>query len=191
MTLERAQIPDGLGYLLCIRISPGHPHCQGSRTDFHILIIHIEVNNNVVFSIFYTLKPYDICDLRVDFTNQLVDMVTFQNLPGPEQSMNLGGFYNTMCTSLCSSYVFIRPLFHPHWPWVLGVNLAWLYKFSPFWNTGLKSEFHPTHGHCHSMGKGRIKKSLGCSACLYKVPLDGKNVLLKGDLKVITSNGKV
>lgn len=130
MALERDQIPDDLGYPLCVRISPGHPHCQGSSTDFHSLVIHIEVNNNVVSSIFYTLKPYDICDLRADFTNQLVDMVTFQILPGPEQSMNLRGLYNTMCTSLCSSYVSICPPFHPHWPWVSGVNFAWLYKFS-------------------------------------------------------------
>lgn len=91
MAFETAQIPDGLGYLLCVRISPGHPYCQGSSTDFHILVIHIEVNNNVVSSIFYNLKPYNICDLRVDFTNQLVDMVAFQILPGPEQSMNLRG----------------------------------------------------------------------------------------------------
>lgn len=130
MALERDQIPDDLGYPLCVRISPGHPHCQGSSTDFHSLVIHIEVNNNVVSSIFYTLKPYDICDLRADFSNQLVDMVTFQILPGPEQSTDLRGLDNTMCTSLCSSYVSICPPFHPHWPWVLGVNLAWLCKFS-------------------------------------------------------------
>lgn len=54
-------------------------------------------------SIFYNLKPYDICDLRVNFTNQPVDMVTFQILPRPEQSMDLRGLNNTMSTFLCSS----------------------------------------------------------------------------------------
>lgn len=58
MALERAQIPDGLGYLLRARISPGHLYCQGSSTDFHILVIHIEVNNKVSSSIEVNNKEF-------------------------------------------------------------------------------------------------------------------------------------